>query len=72
MEVVRVEDDYGYIWFTESQIPPSLRKHPLKKSYRHAKCLADGESAERTIRFNCLVKENLKEASTAQIRVNQI
>ena len=33
------------IWFTEGKIPPSLRKHPLKKLYKHAECFAEDESA---------------------------
>ena len=61
IEVIRRDKIMLCISFTGSPIPP-LRKQPLQKSYQY----------EITIRFNDLAKESVKEAPTAQIRVQRI
>lgn len=53
---------------TESQILPSLRKYPLKKSYRHGECFADNESVKIIIQIKGLIKDSVKEAPTARLK----
>ena len=53
---------------TESQILPSLRKHPLNKSYQHGECFADNESAKIIIQIKDLIRDSVKEAPTAYLK----
>lgn len=53
---------------TESQILPSLRKYPVKKSYQHGECFADNESAKIIIQIKDLIKDSVKEAPTAYLK----
>ena len=53
---------------TESQILPSLRKHPLNKSYQHGECFAGNESAKIIIQIKDLIRDSVKEAPTAYLK----